>query len=114
MAYIFSHEDTDVALLATAVRNYSFHWSGLVTLAAVLVGSFVTARSVSTPGSGREKGRAARSCFCWRAPDQLVTTMVTLNYTFANSAVHPAAGVCVLVSWPRVRNRGPAPDVVAR
>ena len=114
MAYIFSHEDTDVALLPTAVRNYSFHWSGLVTLAAVLIGSFVTARSVSAPGSGREEGARGALVFLLACTwIQLVTTMVTLNYTFANSEYILLPAFAVLVSWPRVRIAVPRRIVVA-
>jgi 4-amino-4-deoxy-L-arabinose transferase-like glycosyltransferase len=114
MAYIFSHEDTDVAVLATAVRNYSFHWSGLVTLTAVVVGSFVMARSVSTPGSGREEGpRAALVLLLACTWIQLVTTAVTLNYTFANSEYILLPAFAVLVSWPRARVRATVPHRIA-
>ena len=46
MAYIFSHEDTDVAILPTAMRDFSFSWTQVVTPAVALVGGLLAARGI--------------------------------------------------------------------
>lgn len=109
MAYVGAREDIDVAVLPTAIRRFGFHWSGMVTLTAVLVGSFVMARSVSTPGSGRAEGARGALVFLLACTwIQLVTTIVVLNYTFANGEYILLPAFAVLVSWPRVRLKLPA------
>ena len=46
MTYIFSHEDTDVALLPTAIREWAFSWPPVLTPAAALIGGVLAARGL--------------------------------------------------------------------
>lgn len=101
LAFIFMHEDTDVAILPTAVRTYGFHLSSLVSLVAVLAGSFAAALSLSPPepGSG-DRRRAALVFLLVCVWVDLVAIVVTLNYTFLIAQYVLLPALAVLVAWP--------------
>ena len=102
LTFIFTHEDTDVAILPTAVRDFSFHWSGVQTLAASVVGGLAAAASLMRPAVGRDEARhAALSFLLLCAWVELVTTTVTLNYTFTIGEYIALPLFGVVVSWPR-------------
>jgi hypothetical protein len=110
LAYIFTHEDTDVAVLPTAVRTFSFHWSGVLTPLAVIAFGVAAAWAIGRRPPmrqtvGEDAGRAASrdgalafliAC-AWIA---LITTAVVLNYTFFNGEYIALPMLAVLVAWP--------------
>ena len=103
VAYIFTHEDTDVAILPTAVRDFSFHWSGLLTPAAAVAGGLLAAISLKRRSQGRAEGAEAALTFllvcAWV---ELVTTAVVLNYTFTIGEYLALPLLSVVVAWPRM------------
>jgi hypothetical protein len=109
MAFIAMHEDTDVAVLPTAVRRLSFHWSALLLPLAVTVFGFLAAWSIGRRSGpepvGAEAGREASQngalsfliACAWIA---LVITAVVLNYTFTTSEYTSLPLFAVIVAWP--------------
>lgn len=109
MAYIATHEDTDVAVLPTAVRKLSFHWSALLLPLAVTVFGLLAAWSIrrraepvpTGAAAGRDASRNGALSFLiactWIA---LVITAVVLNYTFATNEYTSLPLFAVLVAWP--------------
>ena len=109
MVYIATHEDTDVALLPTAVRSLSFHWSAVLmpataTLFGVLAAWSIRRRVGPAPSgaaAGMEASRNGALSFliacAWIA---LVITAVVLNYTFTNNEYTSLPLFAVIVSWP--------------
>ena len=109
MAYIAMHEDTDVAVLPTAVRRLSFHWSALLLPMAVTVFGALAAWSMrrrlgpllTGAAAGREASRDGALSFliacAWIA---LVITAVVLNYTFATNEYTSLPLFAVVVAWP--------------
>jgi hypothetical protein len=83
ISYILLHEDTDVAVLPSAVRNWSFHWNAAITPIAALLGAFAVARALdraSAATSGSRHGPAAFALACtWITG---VVTFVGMNVTF--------------------------------
>lgn len=104
MSYIATHEDTDVALLPTAIRDFQFHWSGIITPGAAIVGGLVAARALKTRAGGKDDGRHAALTFlllaCWI---HLTVTSITLNYTFTIGEYIALPLFAVVISWPRDR-----------
>jgi hypothetical protein len=103
LTYIFTHEDTDVAILPTAVRDFSFHWSGLLTPAVALGGGLLAAYSLRWKTMGRDEGtRAALTFLLLCAWIEFVATAVVLNYTFTIGEYISLPLLTVVVAWPRL------------
>ena len=109
MTYIGTHEDTDVALLPTAVRDFAFHWSALLLPGAAVgfggLAAWSAGRPRRTPATGAEAGAqvsrdSALGFLVACAWIELVTTAVVLNYTFANADYIALPLFAVVVAWP--------------
>lgn len=93
MVYIFLHEDSDVAVLPTAERILAFHWSGILTPAAVILFGVLAAWSLR-----RRNGALTFLAVCgWI---NLVASAAVLNYTFTNVEFIALPLFAVVVSWP--------------
>ena len=109
LSYIFTHEDTDVALLPTAVREYSFHWSGVLTPTAALLAGLVAAWLIgrraalplkASPGAASPGRIAVLSWLLTCAWIEFVVTAVVLNYTFTIGEYISLPLFSVVVAWP--------------
>ena len=107
MAYISTHEDTDVALLPTAERNFSFHLSGVLTPGVAVVCGLAAAwsirklRGATTPGAAGEAARRAGLSFLLSCVwIDLVVTVAALNYTFTIGEYIALPLFSVIVAWP--------------
>ncbi len=108
MAYISLHEDTDVAVLPTAVRSFMFHWSALVVPVPAIGLGLLAAWSIGRRGpatdgvdAGRQSSRDGALSFLiacvWIA---LISTAIVLNYTFANGEYIALPMFAIVVCWP--------------
>jgi len=108
MAFIATHEDTDVALLATTDRTVAFHLSGVLTPLPTIAFGLLAAWSIRRgppPGDGADAGRVESrdgalsfliAC-TWLA---LVATATVLNYTFLTGEYIVLPMFAVVVAWP--------------
>lgn len=106
LAVIFTHEDTDVALLPTAVRTFSFHVSGVLTPAVAVVSGSLAAWSSLRPREARrsEPDLAFLLTCGWI---DLVVNVAVLNYTFTIGEYVALPLFAVIVAWPWERYRVP-------
>lgn len=101
LAYIFTHEDTDVAILPTAVRDFDFHPSALITPCAAIVGGLLAAHMLRRRDAGRGEGaHAALSFLLLCSWIELVTTATVLNYTFTIGEYIALPLFSVIAAWP--------------
>lgn len=108
LGYIFAHEDTDIALLPTAVRDLSFHWSGLAIPAAAVVLGGLAAWSIRHGGtidSVRDDGdRPSRSdalpFLILTGWISLVISSVVFNFTFSTAEYIALPLFAVVAAWP--------------
>ena len=100
MTYIVSHEDTDVAILPTAVRDFSFSWNQVVTPAVALVGGLLAARGIRRE---RRAPFAATSAAAFALLTTFLTyvmTVVILNYMFSNGEYFALPLFAVVLAMP--------------
>ena len=102
MSYIALHEDTDVALLPTAVREFSFGWSAMVmaffSVAGAVTVAILLVRDPSDTNRARASGMAFGLVATWIG---LVITVVVLNYTFSIAEYYVLPLFAVLMATPR-------------
>lgn len=99
LADIFTHEDTDVALLPTAVRTFSFHVSGVLTPGVAIASGLLAAWSIHRlRDAPRLQPELAFVLVCgWI---DLVVTVAVLNYTFTIGEYVALPLFSVIVAWP--------------
>jgi hypothetical protein len=113
MSFIASHEDTDVAILPTMVRQLTFVWWQGVTFVFATIGAFVAAHHLR----GRASYTVAASFALVTAWTTLVVTMTLFNFTFlfGTYSVLPLFAIVIAVPTPMsdIRRRGAARLAVA-
>ena len=82
MTYIFTHEDTDVAILPTAMREFQFSWTPALTPLVGLVGAVLAARGIRRERRGSFNSPPVAAFVLVTAFTTYVITVVVLNYTF--------------------------------
>ncbi|HVZ19828.1 MAG TPA: hypothetical protein VG871_02130, partial [Vicinamibacterales bacterium] len=107
MAYIATHENTDVAILPGAQRELQFSWSGAFTSIVMLVGAFAAARAIERDGADRlgtlRRGMGFALLGAWNA---FAITVVVLNYTFSISDYFVLPLLAVVLSSPTLITSG--------
>ena len=99
LAEIFTHEDTDVALLPTAVRTFSFHVSGVLTPAVAIAAGLLAAWSIHRGRDAPRSGPALAFVLVCGWID-LVVNVAVLNYTFTIGEYVALPLFSVIVAWP--------------
>jgi hypothetical protein len=103
MSYIALHEDTDVAVLPTAVRQLSFGWSAALTTLFAVGGAIVVAIAIARDTSDSSRARARGMAFGLAATwVGLVITAVVMNYTFSIADYFVLPLLAVLLATPRL------------
>jgi Glycosyltransferase family 87 len=106
MTFIATHENTDVAVLPSAVRDFAFHWSGLLTpIVAIGVGVFAALSlrrrtpDDRSPAPALDPATGPALLLTW-AGLHLVIGAVIFNYTFSINEYLTLPLLSVGVSWP--------------
>jgi hypothetical protein len=106
MSFIAAHEDTDVAILPTMVRQLSFVWWQGVSIVFAVIGAFVAAWRLR----GHASYTIAASFALVTAWTTLVVTMTLFNFTFlfGTYSVLPLFAIVIAVPTPMsdTRRRG--------
>ena len=100
MAYIFTHEDTDIAILPSAVRDWQFSWGPVVTPAAAVAGAVLAARGIRRERRASFNSPPAAAFALVTTFTTYVLTVAILNYTFANTDYIALPLFVVVVAMP--------------
>lgn len=100
MAYIFTHEDTDVALLPTAVRDWQFSWTPALTPVVAVAGAMMAAIGIRRERRGSFDSPPAAAFALATAFTTYVLTVIVLNYTFTNTDYFALPLLVVVIALP--------------
>jgi hypothetical protein len=100
MAYIFFHEDTDVAILPTAIREWSFSWTPAVTPMIALIGGLVAAYGLRRERRMSVAGSLGAAFALLTTFITYVVTVVILNYTLSNGEYFALPLFAVVLAMP--------------
>jgi hypothetical protein len=102
MTFIFLSEDTDVAILPTAVRDWSFGWSLVLTPAVAVTGAFLVARTLVRDRRTGERDQSGIMPFAltttWIAS---VLTFTVMNLTWNVGEYFGLPLLVVVLAMPR-------------
>jgi hypothetical protein len=100
MAFIFSHEDADVAILPTAVRDFSFSWTQIVTPAVAFLGGLLALNGMRRTWRSASAALPAATLALLTTFLAHLLTVVILNYPFANGEYVALPLFAVVVAMP--------------
>jgi hypothetical protein len=102
VAYIARHEDTDVAILATATRNWSFSVANSITAAFTIAGAIPACWALSKRGVVPASSRDRAAAFALlTTTGTLVACVVLMNLTFTLSTYCALPLFAVIAGLPR-------------
>jgi hypothetical protein len=100
MSFIFLHEDTDVAILPTAVRALAFSWMPALTPMVALIGGLLAARGIARERRETLAESSGGAFALLTTSLTYVATAIILNYTFSNGEYFALPLFVVVVALP--------------